>query len=256
VTSNTGWYFTTPEQELSGEEVQGGRSLNPAVDGYVLTADNNIIHTRATLYYHIDDPLQYVFEFSNASAIVQNTLNTALVRTAAKYNVDDVLQRDQAGFRDAVLQLFSQLAEKEKLGITFDNCEVQSIPPRQLKDIFSQVTTARETRDKQLIDAQSQKNKILREAAARAVTITNLASAERENYVKSLKAEAKRFMDLLPQFTNHPSLFAQQQLVAALAESLTNVHDIHFLSTDGKPSELRLMLNREPPEPKPPTTSP
>ena len=35
VTSTVGWYATTPEQELSGEECPPGPSLNPAVDGYV-----------------------------------------------------------------------------------------------------------------------------------------------------------------------------------------------------------------------------
>src|SRR6267154_1342242 len=51
VSSNNGWYLTTPEAELSGEEMPAGQSLNPAIDGYALTADRNIIHTRVTLSY-------------------------------------------------------------------------------------------------------------------------------------------------------------------------------------------------------------
>ena len=256
VTSLVGWYFTTPEQELSGEELPAGQSLNPAMDGYVITADHNIIHVRATLYYHIDDPLQYVFEFSNAAQIVENTLTTALVQTAARYNVDDILQRDQTGFKEAVGLRVAELAEKEKLGISIGPCDIKPIPPRQLDSVFSAVSTARENRDKLLIDAQSQRNKVLSEAGAQAVTITNLAAADRDNYVKSLKAEAKRFTDLLPQYTNHPNLFAQQQLVAAMEMALTNVQDVHFQTGDGKPSELRLMLNREPPQPKQATVNP
>src|SRR5882757_5181502 len=45
VSSNNGWYLTTPEAELSGTEMPPGPSLNPAVDGYAITADRNIIHT-------------------------------------------------------------------------------------------------------------------------------------------------------------------------------------------------------------------
>ena len=63
VSSTIGWYFTTPEQELSGEELPAGPSLNPAVDGYVITADRDILHLRATLYYQIDDPIRAVFGF-------------------------------------------------------------------------------------------------------------------------------------------------------------------------------------------------
>src|ERR1051325_6256985 len=48
VRSTVGWYATTEAQELAGTEPMAGGTLNPAVDGYALTADNNIIHTRAT----------------------------------------------------------------------------------------------------------------------------------------------------------------------------------------------------------------
>src|SRR5262249_797689 len=67
VTSTIGWYAITPEQELSGIEPFPGPSLNPAIDGYLITADANIIHARATLYYRIKDPIQYVFNFVNGS---------------------------------------------------------------------------------------------------------------------------------------------------------------------------------------------
>jgi modulator of FtsH protease HflK len=256
VSSTIGWYYTTPEQELSGEELPAGGSLNPAIDGYVITADRNILHTRATLRYHIDDPIRYVFSFAVASNSVQNALNNALLFTAAKFNVDDILTRDVAGFRDAVLARVGDLTEQEQLGIVIDQCEVQSIPPRQLQNIFSQVTTARENRQKLLNDAHSYENQVLSQSGAQASTITNLAESDRARYVESLTAEAKRFSDLLPKYRGNPSLFAQQQLVEVMGQVLTNVQDKIFLPqrADGKPRELRLQLNREPPQPKTATT--
>ena len=112
ISSNNGWYLTTPEAELSEAEMPAGASLNPAIDGYVLTADRNIIHTRATLYYHIEDPIRFVFDFESASNTVQNALNNALLFTAAKFNVDDILTRDVAGFHDAVLQCLPEGASQ------------------------------------------------------------------------------------------------------------------------------------------------
>src|SRR5437763_965933 len=44
VTSSVGWYATTPQQEAANTEPPPGGTLNPANDGYVFTADNNIIH--------------------------------------------------------------------------------------------------------------------------------------------------------------------------------------------------------------------
>src|SRR6267378_932941 len=120
VSSNVGWYLTTPEAELSGEEMPAGASLNPAIDGYVITADRNIIHTRATLSYHVDDPIRFVFDFVTASNTLQNALNNALLFTAAKFNVDDILTRDVAGFREAVSQRVASLVDQEQLGIVID----------------------------------------------------------------------------------------------------------------------------------------
>jgi modulator of FtsH protease HflK len=252
VNSTVGWYATTPEQELSGAELPPGASLNPAVDGYAITADRNIIHTRATLYYHVEDPIRFVFDFVSASNTVQNALNNALLYTAAHFKVDDVLTRDVAGFRDAVLQRVSNLTEQEQLGIVIDQCEVQSIPPRQLEDVFTRVTTARENRNKVLNEAHSYENQVLSQSGAQASSITNAAAADRARFVESITAEAKRFSDLLPKYESNPGLFAQQTLVQMMGPMLTNVQDKIFLPqrADGKSRELRLMLNREPPAPK------
>ena len=124
VTSTIGWFAVTPEQELSGNLPPPGPSLIPGVDGYVITADRNIIHARATLYYQVDDPIRYVFEFASASNTVQNALNNALLYTAAHFKVDDILYSDVAGFQDAVEQRVSALADQERLGITVKQCTV------------------------------------------------------------------------------------------------------------------------------------
>ena len=258
VTSTTGWYFTTPEQELSGEELPAGQSLNPAIDGFAITADRNIVHTRATLNYHIEDPIAYIFNFASASNSIQNALNNALLFTAAKFNVDDILTRDVAGFQDAVLARVGDLTEQAHLGIVIDNCQVQSVAPRQLQDIFARVTEARQNQSKQINEANAYRDKTLLNAAAQASAITTQAAAASANYVKAIQADAKAFTDVLPAFEANQNLFAQQKVAETMALVLTNVQDKIFLPerADGQSRELRLMLNREPPGPKSGTANP
>ena len=55
-----------------------------------------------------------------------------------------------SGYREAVSQRVADLVEKEQLGVVIDQCEIENIPPRQLQDIFAQVTAARENRNKVL----------------------------------------------------------------------------------------------------------
>jgi len=256
VTSTTGWYFTTPEQQLSGVEMPGGSTLNPAIDGYAITADRNIVHTRVTLNYHIDDPIRYIFNFASASNSIQNTLNNALLFTAAKFNVDNILT-NVFGFQEAVRARVSDLTEQEHIGIVIDNCQVRSVAPRQLQDVFDRVTIAQQNQSKQISIANTYRDTTLLAAAAQVTAITNEAATASANNVKAIQADAKAFTDLLPAYEKNKNLFAQQRVAETMALVLTNVQDKFFLPqrADGQARELRLQLNREPPEPKSATTA-
>jgi membrane protease subunit HflK len=266
VSSTAGWYAMTHEQEVAFEALGteppfAGMSLNPAIDGYAITADRNIIHTRATVSYHIDDPRTAIFSFASGpnqqfnlagvSNVVQNAANNALMACAARYNVDDIITRDIAGFQDAVHHRINELVERENLGVVIDQCQVQSEAPRQLADVFRQVTAARENRDKLIQEALGAQNRTLSEAGAQAVSITNSAEAARNRYVTAVQSDAEAFSKLLPQYQSNPQLYAQLELAKAMPQILTNVDKIFLPQrADGKSRELRLMLNREPPQPR------
>lgn len=266
VTSTVGWYYMTAAQkaayEATGKQPPASGTLNPAIDGYAITADRNIIHTRATVYYQIKDPIRAVFDFSartnsplgldGVSNIVQNAVNNALLYTAAHFDVDAVLYSDVAGFQEAVKKRVIDLADKENLGVTIQQCNVESIPPRQLQGIFDKVTEARQNRNKVLDDAHTYENQVTNSADAQASAIINEAQSASVLYVQSVQADAKAFSDLLPNYLINPGLFEQQQLVQVMGQALTNANFKAYVPTTagGEPMELRLLLNREPPGPK------
>jgi membrane protease subunit HflK len=266
VGSTVGWYATTPEQEVAGTEVTSlpvSYPLNPLVDSYVLTADRNIVHTRATLTYHISDPVTYVFNFVSASNAVQSALDNALVYAASSFNVDDILTRDVAGFKEAVRKRVVALVGQQNLGIDVEECLVQSRPPRQLKDAFDSVLKATLARQKLFQDAQSYGTQVSSKAGADARSLINFAESDRSRLVNEVRSQANRFNDLLPKFRQNPALFAQQRLTETLGRVLTNAQDKIFLAegaggigAGGNPKELRVLLNREPPKQKSDETKP
>lgn len=261
VSSTVAWYLTTPEMELAGTEATSlpmSAPINPLVDGYALTADMNIVHIRSTLTYHIEDPIGFVFNFVNASNMVQSALDNALLAAASNYRVDNILTRDVAGFKDAVLKRVTAEVESQKLGIVVEDCQVQSREPRQLKDAFQNVLDSEVRRGKVLNEARSFEAQVLSKASAEAQSRINAAESDRSRLVNDVRSQAERFGELLPRFRENPALFAQQRWAEVVGRVLTNAQDKIFLTTSpqGTPKELRLLLNREAPkktaeEPKP-----
>ena len=254
VRSTIGWYQTTRELELARNDYPAlpvGMPMNPLDDGYLLTAEENIVHSIATLTNHIADPVTYIFNFRNASNSVQRALDNALLGTAAAFKVDDILYRDIPGFNEAVRQRVVDLVKAQELGVVVEECQVESRAPRQLKDAFESVTQAELKRSKLMNEARNYEIQVTNRASAEAQAKISAAETYRSSLTNDLAGEAERFTGLLPEFKRNPSLFAQQRLADTLSRVLTNATDKVFLSSGGagsQPRELRLMLNREPPK--------
>jgi regulator of protease activity HflC (stomatin/prohibitin superfamily) len=119
------------------------------------------------------------------------------------------------------------------------------------------VTDAGQRRSKAITEANTYRNQVLSRADADAAAAVDTAQTERTYMVDRLTTDVASFRKLLPAYQNNPALFKQLRLVETLGRVLTNVQDKMYLPTtaDGKPTELRLLLNRELPKPKTETTT-
>ncbi|MBI5773576.1 MAG: protease modulator HflK [Verrucomicrobia bacterium] len=253
VTSTAGWYAVTPAQELARAEPPPGESLNPAVDGFTLTADGNIMHVRATLRYRIQNAADYVFNFASATNLAQNALNNALFFASARFPVDRALRHDRAGFKEAVEQQLRKLIRAQALGISVELVEITAVPPRQVRDAFNAVTEAEQDLSKAINAAQGYTNQLLTRAQGEAAAIVNEGQSERVRLLQTVQADAKSFAEQLPLYQKNPNLFQQRRLNDTMARVLANAQEKWFVPerADGQPRELRLLLNPEPVAPKP-----
>lgn len=256
VGSTVGYYGRTREQELAEAEPPVMPTLDPVWNGYLLTGDGNIMHSRATLRYRINDAVRYAFDFTAASNVVQHALNNALTFAASSVGVDDAVRRDVSAFKDAVLRRLEATLFEQELGVTVENLELTSIPPRQVKDAFDAVLAAENQRGKTINDAQSAANVIVAAAAGEASAIVNQAHAEASQLTNTIAAEARYFTDQLAHYRRNPTLYLDRLQAGTLARLMTNVEEkvVQSRVPAGQRKELRLQLNPEPvaPPPRPP----
>lgn len=249
VTSTAGWYQTTPEQEAAGNEQPSYGTLNPAVDGYTLTSDGNIIHVRATVRYRISEPLNYALNFVNASNVLQNAVDNALFYASSFYTAEQATRREMDALRGAVEKRVRDLVQSHQLGVSLVECQLKVAPPLQVKQAFEQVTTADIERQKARDDAQAYAGRILSTAQGEAAALVNQGKSEANRGIQQLESEAQYFKDQLPYYKANANAFEQNLKAEAMVRILTNMQERVFaLPTppSGEQSELRLLLNPPP----------
>ena len=257
--STVAWYAVTAEQEATRNEPPPRETLNPVVDGYVLTGDANIIHVRATLRYRIIDPLSFIFSYTNTPVMITNALDSALYFAAAHFSVDDVLTRNQVAFRERVERRINQVSAEQRLGIEVENVLLSAtIPPRQLADRFRAALEAEVRSGRLMNEARSYANESMSRAQGEAATRLGLAQSDRSRLVEAVSAEAQRFSDVLPKYRENPELFRRLWQAEVAQRVFTNAQERIFLPAraDGKSRTLRLDLSREPLKPTPPPAAP
>lgn len=252
LTSTTGWYYTTPQEEVSGVDPAALPYLRPGVDGYVLTGDGNIVHVRATLSYRITDPLRYAFHFGQVTNLLQAVLDNAVIHAAARFSADEALYLNKLAFQETVLARVNEMVDRLQLGVTVDPREVRTRPPLFVEDAFDSVLRAQQQGDLAIQTAQSYARGATNRAIGEASAIVR-DGVTRSNYlVQTLSAEAVSFEGLLPAYERDPELFRQRLLAEYNGRVLTNAQMKTYVPQrpGGKPWEIRLHLNKEPEVPQ------
>lgn len=227
---------------------QPNEPLRNGIDGYTITGDRNIIHVRATIRYHISDPLAYELGLLNAPALVTNALNNAVLFASASFMADDALRKDVARFKEVVIGRMQERIKVQNLGIAIDSLDVKAVTPRQTRMAFNEVINAEQGNQKTILAARGYASRTLTEAQGEADARINAGKTDRTRLVQTIEGDADYFKNQLPYYQKNPDLFVRQRQTIALQRVLTNAQDKFFLPNraDGQARELRLQLNREP----------
>lgn len=248
VRSTTGWHSTTPQMEALGQAPPAMGFLNPASEGYVISADGNTFHARATVRYRVVEPLRYRFGFADAAAILTNIVNNAMVHAAARMTAEDALYRNKAGYRDLVMARVQQQVDETKLGITLEPGDVETKPPTDVKSAFDDVIAAEQEGSRMVQEARGYHDEVTLRARGEAHALIDAAMTQSNLFVRTVGSHAQSFSNMLPEYEKDPWLFRSRLLTARMERVLTNAQEKMFLPelAPGQTRELRLQLSREP----------
>jgi len=249
ISSDTHWYKLTDEEKAlvaAGKNPgPGPRFLRPLIDGYMLTGDANILHSKWELRYRIVDPVRYALDFSpeTIKKLLRDALDNAVLIVCARYQTDAAQRTEVNAFREDVQEELAKILVEENLGCSVERVDSEIVPPRQVKAAFDAVIAAEQEGSRLQEEAKAYAFRVENEALANASRIVAEAEARSVREVQQTEADAKAFNKLLPRYRRSPDVVRKTLWLDTLTRVLDNV-DEKLICRDG--DELRIQLGRDP----------
>jgi membrane protease subunit HflK len=240
------WFFEPPlppgAPDGQRPPTPAAMSMNPERDGYTLTADANLLHTRWALRYTVSEPEAYLFRFHDIRSLIIRELDHAVVRASARTAIDRALRTDIEGVRAEVESSVRQRCDRLGLGIKVQGIDfLNQAPPLQVAAAFDNVAIAASVRGKSILDANSYAETTRNEARGAASRILAEGQAAKEGILSSVKADADFFEKVRGKYARHPKELARRQLEDTLRRVLSATDETDVIPSNLK--EIRLLIS-------------
>lgn len=231
------WPRVSAEEALDKETLPQKEELDPLLDGYNLTGDLNILHTRWKIQYRIANYRDYLLASrKNApEKLLAAVVRAAVIRNFAGVSVDDAYH--DSGRRSA---LFARIDEEirtrlagMRLGVELDGgiANQQILPPGSAQTAFIKVNNSQTERKKEIDEALKKASAIRQQAETEALVLRNEALQYRTAVTARAQADAARVREIAARFVDDPQglrIYLDQYRYERLREALAAAR-LYFL---------------------------
>ena len=263
VKTRKAWYAPGGRMEVGPDEE--APKPDAIQDGYVLTADEKIIHVKAEMQYRIQNPIRYAFEFHNASDVLKMILDNAITSAAAQKTLAKIRKpaiNNEITFSELVEVRARELVRQYNLGV--DVTGVTLTPqedielPHFVKKSDATLLSAKAKAQATIQNAENMAKVIRASIASESgelSSIRNTAEGDAARLQQSVADLAKRLQAIR---TNYPvrreRIQYMEELYLRTVMRIAQNEDVKIYlvsrGDDGSKRKLRLLINQPPPEPE------
>ncbi|MFO1490037.1 MAG: SPFH domain-containing protein [Kiritimatiellia bacterium] len=226
------------------------RALHPVRNGYVISGDLSIVHTRCVMRYTLSDPWQAVFGVADVAAVLRNELDHAVTRIAAGRRADELLRSDVDAWRLEIEDRLRARSAALGLGVRVEGVDLSPAIPAQIERETQAVTEAGQEAARLIAEARGVASRTEGEAASESSRLLAEARSWSTQMVARTSADLSTFQALRERHAAAPAVLEDILRQEALSRVLAQVEEKFIVQDDGKtPVEIRLNLPREKPAP-------
>lgn len=247
-----GLHFRLPWGIDEVTRVRTSEVLRHEVDGdyssqlHLVTGDENLIDAGITVQYRITRLGDYLFSTENVKELVEQTIRSELVESAAVLDVDDLLTSAKALVQQQVRERGQKRLDLYGSGIVLVSVNLQTVdPPREAEVAFRNVIDARAEAAQVVSRAQADRDRGLRLTSGKAAQLHSEAEAEANRRLQAARGAAGRFEDLLVQKRLSPELTRADLYARTVREVLPKTRLIVLAPGDEPTIDVNLLEGRQ-----------
>lgn len=185
-------------------------TIDPTVEGYCISGDENIYQTTITVKYQITDPIKlifgYMYPLTMADSLIHDLTVSEMTTVSCKFTIDGLLTKDKKELSQQVQEQVQAKLNSINSGLKIISLEIsEMVPPAFLMFDFKDVQTAFVDQHQYINKANSRKEVKLEEAKSIYEKSLNDAMAYKETVTAEANANANQFTQMLNAYEQNPT---------------------------------------------------
>ena len=210
-------------QSVGGVFIQGSVQ-DVEEESAMLTGDENIINVQFNIQYQIKPggAVDYLFNVINPDQVVKRAAEASMREGIGKTTLDSALTGGRVQIQNGVAELLQSILDRYQVGVQVVAVQMQDVqPPKQVRDAFKDVASAREDKQRSINQAEAYRRDILPKAQGQAQETINKAEAYRQTRVKDAEGQSQRFLSVLAEYEKAPDVTKKRMLYETYEEILS-----------------------------------
>ncbi len=218
--------------------------IDPLLEGYCLTGDQNIVQAQLVVKYRISDPVAFRLQTADPPAILRDLVLASLTQVVSGWAVDDVLRLQRTtpsggeaseGLAAAVRSRAQQRLDRLDCGMTISALEVKQLqPPRHVIAAFRDVQSAQIDVETKKREAEGFAAREEPKARAESNSLIQAAAAYRNTLQARAAEELSVFEQLYSEYRKNPDLVRNRIYLETLEQVLASVGKVDLVSPDDR----------------------
>ena len=212
---------TVNQTQIGVADASGSSRSNASGDGLMLSGDQNIVNVQFSVFWAINDPVQYLFNVRDQESMVRFAAESAMREVVGRRPAQDIYSDDRSGVSAEVLSITQAILQSYGLGVNVSQVLIENAgPPAEVIDAFNEVQRARQDETRLQEEARSYANTLLGDARGRAAALREDAAAYTNRVVQEATGEAERFNAVYAEYVNSPEVTRKRLFLETMEEVL------------------------------------